>query len=386
MLEGYGTGAVDYLHKPVNAAVLRSKVAVFAELHRKSREVEVGQPRPARRSDRAAPRRGAAARAEREPRPARRRAHPRARAARGRAARGRPAQGRVPRHAGPRAAQSARPGAQRRAAAAVPEGHSRRRRCSARDVIARQVAGDVAPDRRPDGREPHQPGPDRAAPRARRPGRVVELAVESSRPSIARVRPRAGARACPRRRSCSTPIRSACRRCSSTCSPTPPSTPIAAAASSSPPSVEGGEVRITVSDDGIGIPANELPNVFDMFAQVEGALTRSRGGLGIGLTPGQASGGAARRAGRGAERRHRPGQRVRRHPAASRPRAPASVARGGAGLAGGRLPADEDPGGRRPPGRRREHVGAAARCRATRCAWLTTARPRWRRPTRSGPT
>jgi CheY-like chemotaxis protein len=45
-----------------------------------------------------------------------------------------------------------------------------------------------------------------------------------------------------------------------------------------------GEVRITVSDDGIGIPEEELPNVFNMFAQVEGALTRSRGGLGIGLT------------------------------------------------------------------------------------------------------
>src|SRR5678815_3870623 len=41
VLEGYGSGAVDYLHKPVNAPVLRSKVAVFAELHRKSREVEV---------------------------------------------------------------------------------------------------------------------------------------------------------------------------------------------------------------------------------------------------------------------------------------------------------------------------------------------------------
>ena len=40
MLEGYGSGAVDYLHKPVNPAVLRSKVAVFAELHRKSRELE----------------------------------------------------------------------------------------------------------------------------------------------------------------------------------------------------------------------------------------------------------------------------------------------------------------------------------------------------------
>jgi PAS domain S-box-containing protein len=37
-LEGYGTGAVDYLHKPVNPAVLRSKVAVFAELYRKNRE------------------------------------------------------------------------------------------------------------------------------------------------------------------------------------------------------------------------------------------------------------------------------------------------------------------------------------------------------------
>ena len=33
VLEGYGTGAVDYLHKPINPAILRSKVAVFAELH-----------------------------------------------------------------------------------------------------------------------------------------------------------------------------------------------------------------------------------------------------------------------------------------------------------------------------------------------------------------
>ena len=39
MLEGYGTGAVDYLPKPVNAAILRSKVAVFAELRRTQREV-----------------------------------------------------------------------------------------------------------------------------------------------------------------------------------------------------------------------------------------------------------------------------------------------------------------------------------------------------------
>jgi len=41
VLAGYGTGAVDYLHKPVNPDILRSKVAVFAELHRKSRELEI---------------------------------------------------------------------------------------------------------------------------------------------------------------------------------------------------------------------------------------------------------------------------------------------------------------------------------------------------------
>jgi PAS domain S-box-containing protein len=40
VLEGYGSGAVDYLHKPVNATILRSKVAVFAMLYRTARQTE----------------------------------------------------------------------------------------------------------------------------------------------------------------------------------------------------------------------------------------------------------------------------------------------------------------------------------------------------------
>ncbi len=40
VVDGYGAGAVDYLHKPVNPTILRSKVAVFAELYRQGRELE----------------------------------------------------------------------------------------------------------------------------------------------------------------------------------------------------------------------------------------------------------------------------------------------------------------------------------------------------------
>ena len=36
-LQGYGVGAVDYLSKPINPAILRSKVGVFIELFRKTR-------------------------------------------------------------------------------------------------------------------------------------------------------------------------------------------------------------------------------------------------------------------------------------------------------------------------------------------------------------
>jgi PAS domain S-box-containing protein len=44
-----------------------------------------------------------------------------------------------------------------------------------------------------------------------------------------------------------------------------------------------GEVVVRVKDDGIGIPAEMLPNVFDLFAQAERSRERAQGGLGIGL-------------------------------------------------------------------------------------------------------
>ena len=47
---------------------------------------------------------------------------------------------------------------------------------------------------------------------------------------------------------------------------------------------EEGEVAVAVRDTGIGIPADMLPNVFDIFTQVEPPADRSQGGLGLGLT------------------------------------------------------------------------------------------------------
>jgi PAS domain S-box-containing protein len=45
----------------------------------------------------------------------------------------------------------------------------------------------------------------------------------------------------------------------------------------------GGDVFVSVRDDGIGIPAEALPGIFDMFSQVDRSIERATGGLGIGL-------------------------------------------------------------------------------------------------------
>ena len=45
-----------------------------------------------------------------------------------------------------------------------------------------------------------------------------------------------------------------------------------------------GYAKVTVIDDGIGIPAKDLSHIFERFYQVESHLTRQHGGMGLGLS------------------------------------------------------------------------------------------------------
>ncbi len=47
---------------------------------------------------------------------------------------------------------------------------------------------------------------------------------------------------------------------------------------------DAGYMKVSVTDDGIGIPARDLPRVFERFFQVETHLTRRHGGMGLGLS------------------------------------------------------------------------------------------------------
>jgi len=47
---------------------------------------------------------------------------------------------------------------------------------------------------------------------------------------------------------------------------------------------EGDDAVLRIADQGIGIPADMLPKIFDLFVQAHHTIDRTRGGLGIGLT------------------------------------------------------------------------------------------------------
>jgi len=42
-------------------------------------------------------------------------------------------------------------------------------------------------------------------------------------------------------------------------------------------------VMISISDNGIGIPADKIIHVFEPFYQIDGSSTRKAGGMGLGL-------------------------------------------------------------------------------------------------------
>ena len=127
---------------------------------------------------------------------------------------------------------------------------------------------------------------------------------------------------------------------------------------------DGDEAVVAVRDNGIGIAAELLPRVFDLFGRPTAALDRAQGGLGIGLTLVRAPRRAARRQRRGAQRRRRAAA------ATFTVRLPLARPAGRRGAAARRRASpiarsSRDPGRRRQPRRRRSAAAAAAARSAT---------------------
>ena len=48
--------------------------------------------------------------------------------------------------------------------------------------------------------------------------------------------------------------------------------------------LQGGYIEVSVRDNGIGISADHMPRIFELFTQVDQSLSKAQGGLGIGLS------------------------------------------------------------------------------------------------------
>ena len=93
---------------------------------------------------------------------------------------------------------------------------------------------------------------------------------------------------------------------------------------------EGDDAVVRVRDNGVGIPPEMLPQIFDLFTQVDGVAEPVARRAGHRPGPGPHPGRDARRAGDGGQRRARQGERVRGQAAGCWP--------------GGRARADDHPG------------------------------------------
>ena len=281
ILEGYGTGAVDYLHKPVNPAVLRSKVAVFAELHKKGRALEAANRLLLAE---VAERRRAEARLNEMNESLDRRVNERTRDLQASEARLRDASARKDEFLATLAHELRNPLAPVRNAVQLLKMNGQTPEMVwASELIDRQVSAmsrliddlmDVS--RINQGRIELRP-------------ELVDLkdvladAVESSRPLMAEM----GHELVLSEPAGPLPMNADRTRLSqafmnllnNATKYMDPGGRIEVAVTN-----EGDQVRVTVKDRGIGIPADRLDNIFEMFSQVESALARSRGGLGIGLS------------------------------------------------------------------------------------------------------